>query len=99
MVLFEIAHSLGIVVDIRPHLNYFDYHEELDPHYCDTHWTGKELSVPHYTDSGDGEGEVMDKVLAEFPTEKGLIKWSANSGVQEEMQFAHHRVSNIAITQ
>ena len=98
MVLFEIAYSLSIVVDNRPHLNYFDYSEEFNPNYCDSHWISKVLSVPHYKDSGDCEGEDMDEVLAEFPTEKGRIKWSPNSGMQEEMQFAHHRVSNTAIT-
>lgn len=89
MVLFEIARSLGIVVDIRPHLDYFDYSEELDSNYCDSHWVGKKLSVPHYTDSGGCEEEAMDEVLAEFPTEKGRIKWSENDVNPVEMQFAH----------
>jgi hypothetical protein len=85
-----------VLFDIRPHLNYFDYSKELNPDHCDSHWIGKKLSVPRYT--GGCEEENMDEVLAEFPTEKGRIKWSQNSDIEEEMQFAHLRVSNTATT-
>jgi hypothetical protein len=95
---FEIAQSLGLVVNIRPRLNYSDFNQELNSDYCNKHWIGENLSVPVATDYGKSEEDRMTDVLADFPTEKGRIKWSYNNlnqGGHYDMQFAHVRVSNI----
>lgn len=88
MMLFEVANSLGLIVDICPQLNYLAYHEELNSNYCNTHWIGKSLSDPVLTDKGDTGQHDMNEILADFPTELGRIKWSYNQlhqGIHEEM--------------
>jgi hypothetical protein len=87
MIVFEIAQLLGLVVNIRPRLNYSDYSQELESRYgeepnsdyCNTHWIGKRLSVPVSTYLGDSYHDEMRDVLADFPTEQGRIKWSFNN--------------------